>query len=65
MKILKIEGMHCPNCKAAVEKAAAAIPGVSAPCVDLTAKELRFEESAPVDMDALRKAIADIGFDPL
>lgn len=64
MKILKIEGMHCPNCKAAVEKAAAAIPGVRSPCVDLLAKELRFEESVPVDMDALRKAIADIGFDP-
>ncbi len=64
MKILKIEGMHCPNCKAAVEKAAAAIPGVRSPGVDLLAKELRFEESAPVDMDALRKAIADIGFDP-
>ena len=64
MKILKVNGMRCGHCKAAVEEAAAKIPGVSNPVVDLDAKELRYEESAPVDETALRQAIFDIGFDP-
>ena len=46
MKILKVNGMRCGHCKAAVEEAAAKIPGVSNPVVDLDAKELRYEESA-------------------
>ena len=41
MKILKVNGMRCGHCKAAVEEAAAKIPGVSNPVVDLDAKELR------------------------
>ena len=64
MKILKVNGMRCGHCKAAVEEAAAKILGVSNPVVDLDAKELRYEESAPVDEAALRQAIFDIGFDP-
>ena len=31
MKILKVNGMRCGHCKAAVEEAAAKIPGVSNP----------------------------------
>ena len=61
---LDIGGMHCGHCKASVEEAAAKIPGVSKPEVDLAAKELRFEESGPVDLEALKTAIRDIGFDP-
>lgn len=64
MKVLKVEGMRCGHCKAAVEEAAAKIPGVSQPVVDLEARELRYEESAPVDEAALRQAIFAIGFDP-
>lgn len=64
MPVLKVNGMRCGHCKAAVEEAAAKIPGVVSPVADLEAKELRFEEGAPVDMTALREAIADIGFDP-
>lgn len=64
MPVLKVNGMRCGHCKAAVEEAAAKIPGVSRPEVNLEAGELHFEESSPVDMAALREAIADIGFDP-
>lgn len=64
MPVLKVNGMRCGHCKAAVEEAAAKIPGVSRPEVNLEAGELHFEESVPVDMTALREAIADIGFDP-
>lgn len=64
MKTLKVNGMHCGHCKAAVEEAAAKVPGVSKPEVDLAAKELRYKESGPVDLNALKSAIRDIGFDP-
>lgn len=64
MKTLKVNGMHCGHCKAAVEEAAARVPGVSGPEVDLAAKVLRYEESAPVDLEALKSAIRDMGFDP-
>ncbi|WP_298995017.1 heavy-metal-associated domain-containing protein [uncultured Desulfovibrio sp.] len=64
MKTLKVNGMRCGHCKAAVEKAAAKISGVANPQVNLEDKELRFEETGPVDMQALKTAISNIGFDP-
>ena len=56
--------MRCGHCKAAVEEAAAKISGVANPQVSLEDKELRFEESGPVDMQVLKTAIINIGFDP-
>ena len=64
MKTLKVNGMHCGHCKAAVEEAAAKVSGVNKPEVDLAARELRYEETGPVDLNALKSAIRDIGFDP-
>ena len=64
MKSLKVNGMRCGHCKAAVEEAAAKIQGVRNPQVNLEEKVLQFEEAGPVDMQALRSAISDIGFDP-
>lgn len=64
MQCLKVNGMRCVNCKSAVEEAAAKVPGVSKAEVDLAAGELRYEESSPVDQEALKAAIENIGFDP-
>lgn len=64
MKTLKVNGMRCGHCKAAVEEAAAKVSGVANPLVNLENKELSFEETGPVDMQALKSAISDIGFDP-
>lgn len=64
MKTLKVNGMRCGHCKAAVEEVAAKISGVANPQVSLEDKELRFEESGPVDMQVLKTAIINIGFDP-
>ena len=64
MKSLKVNGMHCGHCKAAVEEAAAKVAGIKNPEVSLEEKLLRYEETGPVDMQALRTAISDIGFDP-
>lgn len=64
MKTLKVNGMRCGHCKASVEEAAAKVPGVKNPQVSLEEKLLRYEEAGPVDAQALRTAISDIGFDP-
>lgn len=64
MKSLKVNGMSCGHCKGAVEEAASKIAGVKNPLVDLDEKVLRYEEDGPVDMEALRTAISNIGFDP-
>ncbi len=37
-KKLNVEGMMCMHCKATVEKALSAVPGVTAAAVDLEAK---------------------------
>lgn len=64
MKSLKVNGMSCGHCKAAVEEAAAKIPGLVNPQVNLEEKMLYYEEEAAVDVQALRAAISAIGFEP-
>jgi copper chaperone CopZ len=62
MPTLRIDGMHCDHCKAAVEKAAAAVPGVADPVVDLKSKELRYKQDGTVDIASLAAAINALGF---
>ncbi|MDR1857394.1 MAG: cation transporter [Desulfovibrio sp.] len=62
MPTLRIDGMHCDHCKAAVEKAAATVPGVGRPVVDLGKGELRYEEDGTVDTKALAAAVNALGF---
>ncbi len=62
MEILKIEGMRCGACVAAVTKALEAIEGVSEVVVDLDNNEARFK-AEDVSQDVLQQAIVAIGFD--
>ena len=55
--VLKVEGMMCTHCKAAVEKACKAVPGVVDAVVDLKAKTVTVSGNA--DVAALKKAITD------
>lgn len=67
MKTMKVSGMHCINCKNAVEKAVSSIPGIKSAKVDLDKKELAYEESdtaQPVDIKIIAEAIDDLGFTP-
>jgi Copper chaperone len=57
---LKIEGMTCGHCKAAVEKALKSVAGVTAATVDLQKKEAAVIGSA--DTDELRKAVEEAGY---
>ena len=64
MPTMKVAGMHCPHCKAAVEKAAAGVAGVVNPQADLEKGELTWEEESPVSLLALKNAIRFAGFNP-
>lgn len=67
MATLKVNGMHCANCKAAVEKAVSSIPGIKSATVDLDKKELKYEEedkNMPIALDIIMGAIRDLGYEP-
>ncbi|GAB6180555.1 copper chaperone CopZ [Desulfotomaculum defluvii] len=59
--LLKVEGMSCGHCKAAVEKALRALSGVEDVKVDLEQKEVTVTGSAP--KEELSKAIEEAGYD--
>jgi len=57
---LKIEGMSCGHCKAAIEKALKAVPGVTNAAVDLAKKEAVITGST--NRSELVKAVEDAGY---
>ena len=62
IKTIKIEGMHCPNCVAAVKRELEALEGVSK--VDVSLEEAQaIVEVEDVADETLQEAIEDIGFD--
>lgn len=62
-KTLVVEGMMCVHCKAAVEKALSAVPGVTAAVVDLAAKTATVTADASVSDAALVKAVTDADYE--
>lgn len=59
--IIKVEGMMCPHCKARVESVCKAVPGTVDAVVDLQEKQVTVTGEANVD--ALKKAITDAGYE--
>jgi copper chaperone len=59
---IKVDGMTCQHCVAAVTKALQAIDGIENVRVDLDAGTATYEEAAPVDLKRIRKAIEDAGY---
>jgi copper chaperone CopZ len=57
-KIMKIDGMSCGHCSAAVEKALSAISGVSA-SVDLESGTATVVATREVSDDELKRAVED------
>lgn len=67
MATIKVNGMHCENCKNAVENTVKAIPGIKSAKVDLDKKELEYEEydeNKPIALDIIMGAIEDLGYKP-
>jgi copper chaperone len=63
---LKVEGMSCEHCVAAIKKAVGALPGVTGVSVDLGGKSVAVEhDPAAADALALKSAIEDQGYDVL
>jgi copper chaperone len=63
MTTITVKGMSCNHCVMSVTKALEALPGVASVKVDLLSGKATFEETAPVDLAAAKKAIEKIGFE--
>lgn len=64
MYTMKIEGMMCPHCQAAVTKALNALEGVKAE-VNLEKKEAYVEAGVNVSKEELAKAVTEAGYEVL
>ena len=63
-KTIKIEGMSCGHCTAAVTKALSALQGVSETIVSLEAKQATVELSdSQLADDILKEAVEEAGFE--
>ena len=59
---LKVPGMKCQHCEAAVKGALTELEGVKSANVDLSAKTVTIEYEN-LEVAALKEAIEDVGFD--
>ena len=62
IKTIKIDGMMCPHCEAAVKKALEAIDGVTSAVASHTEKQATVELSKDVDTAVLEQAVIDAGY---
>lgn len=61
---LNVEGMSCSHCENAVKKAVGALSGVNSVSVDLKGKKVAVDyDSDKVNIDAIKNAIEDQGYD--
>lgn len=62
--VLKVEGMTCGHCKAAVENAVRELSGVVAADVDLGKKTVTVNyEPGKVSVEQMKRAITEEGYD--
>lgn len=64
MPRIAVSGMSCNHCVMSVTKALTAIPGLANVAVDLKSGQASFDQTAAVDPETIREAIAKIGFVP-
>ena len=62
MVTIKVEGMMCPHCEAAVNKALEAIDGVESASASHEKGEVAVTLSKDVDIAVLESAITDAGY---
>lgn len=62
--IMKVDGMSCGHCKAAVERALGEVEGVAAVEVNLKKKHAVIKLNGSVSEDAMVKVVTDAGFEP-
>ena len=62
-RIIKVKGMSCQHCVASATKALSEIEGITDVQVDLDKGEATFSEQSPIAEQAIKDAIANIGFE--
>lgn len=60
MKIVKVEGMHCPRCQARIENAVSKLENVKSVKTDLKKQEVKVK--GEVTSDLLKGAIEEAGY---
>lgn len=63
MKKIRVSGMSCGHCVAAVTKVLREIDGITDVTVDLEKGEATYEETHPVDPESVRDRIKKAGYD--
>ena len=58
-----VRGMTCQHCASAVTDELTAVPGVSAVQVDLAGGTATVTSATPLDVDALRAAVEEAGYE--
>lgn len=62
MTTIEVNGMTCGHCAAAVRQHVEKVPGVAGVEVDLEAGSVAIASEGPLDMDAVRAAVDDAGY---
>jgi len=60
---IKVKGMSCGHCAAAVTKALQSLPGVTEVQVDLAGGRVTYQSAAPLPPEDLAKAIKAAGYE--
>ena len=63
MPTIKVKGMSCQHCVAAVTKALSEVEGLTDVQVNLEKGEAAFNENSPVPEQTIKDAITKIGFE--
>ncbi|GAA2511650.1 heavy metal-associated domain-containing protein [Pilimelia columellifera] len=58
-----IDGMTCGHCVSAISAALGELDGVSAVAVDLGAKSATVTSDRPLDVESVREAVDDAGYE--
>ena len=63
MPEIKVKGMSCAHCAAAMTKALESLPGVSGVKVDLAGGRVTYECAAPIPRQDLARVVKAAGFE--
>ncbi len=63
MPEIKVKGMSCAHCAAAVTKALQDLPGVTEVKVDLAGGRVSYQSAAPISRDDLARVIKAAGYE--
>ena len=58
-----VKGMTCEHCVRSVSEEIGALPGVSAVAVDLASGEVALTSAEPIDVDRVRAAVDEAGYE--